>query len=336
MDRAAEVVIGCLDEIDAGACPLVIDEETGALVARLAANGASPVVWQRRANQPGLGAPWPAGSGVTSAFVRLPKAKDALDLALHAAASLLQPAAPVIVFGANDEGIRSAAPHLAVVAENLATLDTRRHCRVLAGRRLRLIPGHKATLAAWRQPAVLEIAGKPHGWVSYPGVFAHGGVDAGTALLIAHLPPVPRGAGVLDFAAGAGVISAAIRDRTPSARIDMLEIDTIALEAARENVPDARPVPGSGLSDAPEPRYDLIVSNPPIHEGVSEDHTVLRALIAESPARLAGGGRLVLVVQRRIQAQAWMTETFGTCEVLAEDGRFRVLSAQRPERARRR
>lgn len=331
MDHAAEVVIGCLDRIAAGARPLVVDEETGALAAELHSQGTSPLVWQRRATRPGLGTPWPAGDGATSAFVRLPKAKDALDLALHAAASLLQPGAPMVLFGANDEGIRSANAHLASVTEAVATLDARRHCRVLAGNRAAHIAQLKASLDAWQRTAQLQIGGKLHDWVSYPGVFAHGGLDAGTAMLIAHMPAIPRTARVLDFAAGAGVLSAAVLDRTPSALVDMLEIDTIALEAARRNVPAARPVAGCALSDAPASRYDLIISNPPIHDGVSEDHAVLRALIAEAPERLSGGGHLLLVVQRRLPAQAWVVETFGACTVLAEDGRFRVLTAQRPE-----
>ena len=55
--------------------------------------------------------------------MRLPKAKDALDFALHAVASVVPAGAEIMVFGANDEGIRSAASHLEVVAEDVATVD---------------------------------------------------------------------------------------------------------------------------------------------------------------------------------------------------------------------
>lgn len=349
-DAATEIVIDALGEIDVGARPLVIDEETGHLASALTQAGRSAAVWLRRFSDAGSATPWPRGGPYSSALIRLQKSKDALDFALHAASSVLPPDAPVIVFGANDEGIRSAAPHLDAVADDVATLVARRHCRLIMGKRTALIASHRDTLAAWRAVSEIAFPGQKRSWISYPGVFAKGALDVGTALLIDNQPdltssgPPPR---ILDFAAGTGVVAAAVRLRALAAAIDLIEIDTLALEAARENlaavasdaraaqsvtdtanrVPLVRFMAGRSLADARGP-YDLILSNPPIHDGVREDHRVLEALISDAPRYLNSGGELRIVVQRRVKASALIAAAFGHCEVIAENRQFRVLSGR--------
>ncbi|MDX2155948.1 MAG: methyltransferase [Hyphomicrobiaceae bacterium] len=330
VDAPTEVMIGCLEVLQPMRLPLVVGEPSGRLAAVLIARGASPGEWLRQAVQgrADQARPWPDDDTPRdAALIRLPKARDALDLALHASASKIAPGGPIAVFGANDEGVRSAAARLEAVASSIVTLETRRHSRVIAGMRRPDIERLKGRLADWRRVHEIEILGLRRPWVAYPGVFAGGGLDAGTALLLAHLPPIAARARVLDFAAGTGVIAAGVLARQPQATIDMIEADAIALEAARENVPLAKPILGTGLPAEPERRYDLILSNPPIHDGIAESRAVLDRLIAGAPACLASGGALVVVVQRRIPVLDALQKAFGTGEIVADDGRFTIAAA---------
>ena len=129
-------------------------------------------------------------------------------MAAHACLSVLAPGGRLIVYGGNDEGIRSAGGRLERVCREVETLATRGHGRVLAASRPADAP-LRASLAAWRSVAPLTIAGIVRDWVSYPGVFAAGRVDEGTALLIEALPPLRSGDRVLDYGCGSGVIGAA-------------------------------------------------------------------------------------------------------------------------------
>ena len=144
------------------------------------------------------------------------------------------------------------------------------------------------------------MAGGQRAWVTYPGVFAKGRIDEGTALLAGALPSLPAGAAVLDYGCGTGVITAHARAKEPSLTVDMLDNDAVALAAARENVPEARAVLGARIADAGGGRYAAILSNPPLHRGIAEDHALLHQLIADAPKPLAPGGLLQIVVQRRI------------------------------------
>lgn len=329
MDAATSILIETLDAIDAGARPLIVNEETGALRKSLVARGADPMIWNRRACGGAAGTPWPGGTEATSAFVRLEKSKDAFVFALHGAASVLPAGALIFVFGANAEGVRSAAPRLADVADNIETVMTKRHCRVLRGGRKSMVRELKTSLADWRREESIAFPGTQRRWISYPGVFADGGLDDGTQFLLQHLPKIDPGARVLDFAAGTGVVAAAVLDRAASAQIDLLEIDSLALEAARENVRTAnRFIAGDNLAVAGDARYDLILSNPPIHNGIAESHAVLERLIADAPKFLRPRGELRIVVQRRVKVMERFKAQFGRCEIVADDGRFTVISAR--------
>lgn len=328
-DPATGVVMGLLDQLAPGERPLVVEEASGELQVGLAARGCAAQAWLRNVGAGGEARAWPPAGPFSAAFVRVPKAKGALDLALHASASVVPVGAPIVLFGANDEGIRSAGSRLAAVTEDVQTLDTRRHCRVLMGLRRGTIEGLKARLSDWRTVGGIEIGGAQRAWVSYPGLFAGGRLDDGTAMLLAHLPDLSAGGRVLDFGCGTGVIGAAILAKQPQAAVDLVDTDALAIEAVRENVPSGRAMLGDRLAAVGKGRYDAIVSNPPLHAGVEEDHGAMQRLIREAPGRLNGGGVLQLVVQRRVKAGELMQEAFGTVAVVAEDGRYRVLRSMR-------
>jgi 16S rRNA (guanine1207-N2)-methyltransferase len=299
----------------------------------ISARGANVLAWNRRTTprQPNV-TPWPPDGPFALALLRLPKTRDEQMMAIHALLNGLAPGGRLIVYGGNDEGIKSTAKHLAdivgaEVAGDVTTVATRGHGRILAVQRPADITALKVTLAAWRQTQDVSIAGATKSWASYPGVFADGGLDAGTALLLAHLPLIKTGSRVLDYGCGTGIIAAHILARDSTARVAMLDNDSAALLAARENVPDAQAITGHSIADAGKGQYDLIISNPPLHVGIREDHAMLESLIGGTPRRLLTGGALILIVQRRIGLAPLLAQHFKTADILADNGRYRVWRA---------
>jgi 16S rRNA (guanine1207-N2)-methyltransferase len=338
-DAPTSVVIDSLQAIAAGPEPLVVDETSGQLAASLRAVGSAPRVWRRFADGGAMGEAWPEAGACSSAFVRLGKDRRALAMALDAAASIVPLGGAIVLFGANIEGVKSAAKALDVVAEGVVTVDTRRHSRVLAGARRRDILDFRGALAAWREVGALELNGRARSWVSYPGVFAGGGLDAGTALLLAHLPDLSthrQGAAVLDLACGTGIIGAVARERYAGASVDLVDADAVAVVAARENVA-ATVICGDGLAAAPRARYDAILSNPPIHDGVAESLAFLQRLIRDAPGRLVVGGVLQVVIPSRIRAAAgWFAAAFAETAIVALDRRYQVIRGTKGPAANRR
>ncbi len=329
-EAGGEVMAACVPQLALGHRVLVAGEAAPILQDALKTAGCATTLWLRRASSSGAATPWPAEGPYSGALLRLPRAKDELDMMLHAAAARVEAGGIIAVYGANDEGIRSAAARIEPLLGAAETIDQRAHCRVVAAQRPAEIAGLRSRLEDWRQTARITIGGTEREWVSYPGVFAKGGLDDGTRLLVGTLATLPAPGSVLDYGCGIGVIAAHVRTQFPSARIDMADWDVLALLSASQNVAGTGTHVAASLADLGDGTYDLIVSNPPIHDGKSEDYTVLGQLIAQSPTRLTPKGQLVLVVQQRVPVAEWLSAAFSKVEKAAENTRFCVWRASLP------
>lgn len=323
---AAELIRRSLPELDLSG--LLLLAGAGTIVAEaLRGEGCEVNVWSRRASDMLSASPWPAGGPYDAVLLRLAKAKDEHEMNLAAALSVAGEGARIILFGGNDEGIRSGITALEAACGPSDTLSTKGHGRIVAATAPAKRDRARDTLSAWRRVSPLELAGRTRDWVTYPGLFSANRLDDGTALMLTALPPLRPVARVLDYGCGSGTIAAAIRDKLPGAQIEVLDADSVALLAAQENVREARAILGTNLNAAGATRYDAILSNPPLHDGVAEDHGALERLIAQAPKHLRPGGVLQMVVQRRVPLGQALEALFAEHAVVAENGRYRVWRA---------
>jgi 16S rRNA (guanine1207-N2)-methyltransferase len=289
-------------------------------------DGFSGSRWSRYAGNGCDASSWPATRELHSAgLLKLNKARDANLYALEALNSCLVPDAPIVLFGANDEGIKSVRQLGAV---DFSVVDSLGHGRLLRGVRKPGACGRPEDFLKHCE-VLLPVAGARR-WASYPGCFAQGGVDPGTLLLLQSLDcvgAVPDR--VLDFACGTGVIAADVLDRWPRADVEGCDYDAVAIAAARVNVPRGRFVVGDGLSCVSSGAFDLVVSNPPFHDGKVRSHRVWMNFVAEVRERLRPNGELRLVVQREVPVEGPLRDAFSKVERVIATPRFGVWSAIR-------
>lgn len=305
---------------------LVLSDPHPHLPRALADTGHAVTRWRRDLARGQLCAPWPPAGLFGEAWVRMPRSSLEAAMLLHAAASRVADGSRIHLYGAGNEGIRSAARHFPEGADDPAALLIKRRSRVLAATR-RASPPRPDGLDSWEVRAPIDWGTGAREWVFYPGVFACGRLDPATALLIGCLPRSRGGARVLDFGAGTGIIAAAIRERDGAdVEVVLLERDAVALVAASRNLPGAIFVLGRSVATAPGP-FDLIVSNPPIHLGRAQSLHTVEALAREAPGVLAPGGRLMLVTQRRFPIPRILGGSFRDVSTTADSGPFRVWTA---------
>ncbi|HYF66474.1 MAG TPA: class I SAM-dependent methyltransferase, partial [Herpetosiphonaceae bacterium] len=192
--------------------------------------------------------------------------------------------------------------------------------------------------ADWAPPpvaaatATISAGGAQFTVAANAGVFADGGLDPATALLLDALE-VPPGASVLDLGCGAGIIALAISRRDPSAALTLVDSNVVAVATARRNL-EANGVAGrvlasDGVAALAGETFDLVASNPPFHVGRTRSEALARRFISEAHAVLRPGGALWLVANRFLRYEPHIEATFGNVVERAGDSRFKVLVATR-------
>jgi len=180
--------------------------------------------------------------------------------------------------------------------------------------------------------------------VSKPGVFAWDRLDDGTAALVGAMEIGPHDR-VLDLGCGTGLAGLAAARRTvniPSprrggaAQVVLADADARAVESARRTLEangianaeillsdcgSAVPSAGSGH------RFDVVVANPPFHQGVGVDYEVACQFVRDAARVLRRGGRLFLVANRFLRYGDFIRDTFGSVATAYADNRYHVLTA---------
>ena len=258
----------------------------------------------------------------------LPKSREATDFLLTALSQRLPADGSLFLVGEKKAGIERAARQLGALGQ-ASKLDSARHCQlwVVHGPRTSADPQPDA----WLQRHRLERAGMSLEILSLPGVFSHGRLDVGTALLLEHLDDLPEGA-VLDFGCGAGVVGAALARRYPASSLHLLDVDAFAVASSRRTLAAnglaGTVIAGDGIAAAPT-GLAAIVSNPPFHSGVKTDYRTTETLLAEAVRHLRPGGELRLVANSFLRYPPLIEAAFGNCRTLAERDGFKVYSARR-------
>jgi 16S rRNA G1207 methylase RsmC len=143
------------------------------------------------------------------------------------------------------------------------------------------------------------------------GVFSHGRLDTGTAVLLRSAPALPATGVALDLGCGTGAIAVTMALRSPGLEVWAVDVNerARALCAANAEAAGAGNVRVVAPEEVPaDVRLDVIWSNPPIRIGKEALHDLLLAWLA----RLTAGGTAVLVVQKHLGAdslQRWLTES---------------------------
>src|SRR5690606_18204762 len=165
---------------------------------------------------------------------------------------------------------------------------------------------------------------------SLPGVFSHGRLDRGSALLLEQLDGLPAGR-LLDFGCGAGIIGAALKRRYPQSDVVMLDVDAFAVQSSRltlaANGLDAEVISGDGIDAAPQ-QLAAIISNPPFHQGVHTHYQASETLIEKAAQHLEPGGEMRLVANSFLRYPPLIEAHLGSCQTLASADGFRIYRAR--------
>ncbi|ELI8097147.1 16S rRNA (guanine(1207)-N(2))-methyltransferase RsmC [Yersinia enterocolitica] len=250
-----------------------------------------------------------------------PKSKQEAQFQLANLLSLLPVGCDVFVVGENRSGVRSAEEMLSEFAQ-LTKIDSARRCGLYHGR-LDKQPEFDAD-AWWESYQVGDVIVK-----TLPGVFSRDSLDSGSHLLLSTFSEPFKGS-VLDVGCGAGVLACVLAQQSPKIKWTLSDVSAAAIEASRATLAanniEAQVIASNVYSDI-KGRFEMIISNPPFHDGIQTSLTAAEMLIRGATAHLHVGGKLRIVANSFLPYPALLDAAFGSHEVLAQNGRFKVYQA---------
>lgn len=273
--------------------------------------------------------PWAPGS-LDLIVYRLSKEKAVVHHIANRACELLAPGGELVVVGGKQEGIKTFAKTIGVLFGTAPELE--KHGNLY---RLTLVRGPQSGpgLDDHHYPQLREIFSlNAQPVFSKPGLFGWDRIDAGSALLAQHLPVFLSGTGktpqtLLDLGCGYGYLSL-MAAQQGQFHITATDNCAAAISACRHNFA-AQGISGEVIAadcgDGIETRFDVILCNPPFHQGFGEERGLTEKFLANTRRLLTKQGRALFVVNRFVPLEGLAGKLFRGVEVVLENSGFKVV-----------
>ncbi|HEX4058251.1 MAG TPA: class I SAM-dependent methyltransferase [Galbitalea sp.] len=170
--------------------------------------------------------------------------------------------------------------------------------------------------------------------VAWGGVFAGASLDIGTRAMLATFDSLPAFERAIDFGCGTGILAAQLKRARPAARVIASDDSEIAVRSAREtfaaNALDIAVAHESLLDGQAGDSVDLIVLNPPFHEGGSVSRETAQAMFVAAARKLRPGGELRVVWNSHLGYRPALESTVGPTTQLTRTPKFTVTTSIKP------
>lgn len=273
--------------------------------------------------------PQPDGEGYDLTLVLTGRHRGQNELWVAEALKRTREGGRIVVAGGKTDGAASLRKRLA----DLMPIDdhaSKNHGVVFWMTRSESTEAAIEALEAANPPLLLD-----GGFLTVPGVFSQEHIDPASKLLAENLPEKLEG-DAADFGAGWGYLSVQLADRAPAIRtIELFEAGFSACVAAKANMNnlvrsvESRVLWYDLLAEPVERRYDVIVMNPPFHQGRAAEPSIGEGMIKAASSALRPGGRLFMVANRQLPYEAVLEGAFARHGETVRDTRFKVLWAVR-------
>ena len=171
-----------------------------------------------------------------------------------------------------------------------------------------------------------------------PGIFCGHQIDIGSRVLLDYMKKVPDAARVGDLGCGNGLLGLSYLRRHPETEMVMVDESAMAVACATENVNrvmgtnhSCKVLLSDGMNLEDELPLDLILCNPPFHQGTTVNTEMAIQLFHSALDSLRPNGQFWVVANRHLHYHVVLKSLFGNCTTAIGDDKFVILMAHKPE-----
>jgi 16S rRNA (guanine1207-N2)-methyltransferase len=254
-------------------------------------------------------------------IIAFPKSKAELNFTLAMISHATDQSTNIIVVGENKSGIKTLNKVTEQTLVNCNKYDSARHCLLFVAQFSQNITPFN--IDDWYDYYSVDIANTKIKVAALPGVFSQNSLDKGTKVLLENLPNIKSG-NVLDFGCGAGVIASFIGKKHPEAKLNLLDVNALALESSLKTLSlnnlTGNIFASNSLSEI-KFKYDVVVSNPPFHQGITTDYGATESFLQGIKSFLHKSADVIIVANSFLKYEPIMQKTIGeTSRLLSQQG----------------
>lgn len=188
-------------------------------------------------------------------------------------------------------------------------------------------------------PSNYKLDTKGEVYLNHANVFSRDKPDAGTRLLMPHIPHSPRFRHILDLGCGNGLLGIAAARLNPQAKVTFVDESFMAVASATYNVQtllntndntidekfDFRTI--DCLTGIEKDSLDLILNNPPFHQDHVVGDFIAWKMFKDAKEKLRVDGELWIVGNNHLGYPGKLKHLFGNCQTIASSRKFVVLKS---------
>ncbi|MBD2858841.1 class I SAM-dependent methyltransferase [Spongiibacter sp. KMU-158] len=269
-------------------------------------------------------------ASVDRVLYRVSKEKLLVHYLINQSLAHLQIGGVLWLAGKKNEGLKTYADKAAKLVGGKAEIKKLDGEAYLA--RIEKYAEPSSNLPDGNYPQLQQIADDPVLY-SKPGIFGWQKIDRGSALLIEQLPAFLQGLSrkpqtLLDLGCGYGYLSVMAAKALPEADYILTDNNATALLAAEKNCAEHTIRACCVLADCASgitEKVDVVLCNPPFHQGFSVDGDLTDRFIAAAKQRLKPGGQALFVVNQFIPLERKAQGIFASSERLYEGEGFHII-----------
>lgn len=202
----------------------------------------------------------------------------------------------------------------------------------LAQKKARLIFAcFQRTAVSSPYPLKVSIESFETSFVNHSNLFSREKLDIGTRFLLNHIPkgeyPI-----ILDLGCANGVVGIAAKRLNPSAKLIFSDESQMAIQSAITNYnhffsDEAEFHWTHCLEDQPTGRVNLVLCNPPFHQGHTLGDSIARQMFTDAHRALVAGGVLQVIGNSHLSYPILLKRIFGNSKIVATNPKFIIARA---------
>lgn len=172
--------------------------------------------------------------------------------------------------------------------------------------------------------------------VNHANVFSREKLDIGARFLLEHLPQTDGEGNIIDLGCGNGVLGLMAARQNLASTVHFIDESFMAIASATENYQQLERATelasfrvSDGLSNFEDESGDLILCNPPFHQGQAVDDGAALDLFSQAQRVLRQGAELWVVGNRHLGYHKKLKKWFKPVETIASNKKFVILKATR-------